>query len=30
VTVAGIDVGELDEDGRLPRITGFFGDPPGH
>ncbi len=28
VTVAGIDVGELDADGRLRRITGFFGEPP--
>ena len=28
VTVAGIDVGELDGDGRLRRITGFFGDLP--
>ncbi|MDQ1394919.1 MAG: hypothetical protein QOG64_178 [Acidimicrobiaceae bacterium] len=26
VTVAGIDVGELAPDGRLRRITGFFGD----
>ena len=24
VTVAGIDVGELDDDGKLRRITGFF------
>jgi hypothetical protein len=30
VTVAGIDVGELDDDGRLRRITGFFGDLPNH
>ena len=28
VTVAGIDVGELAKDGRLARITGFFGDLP--
>jgi hypothetical protein len=28
VTVAGIDVGRLDADGRLTRITGFFGDLP--
>ena len=28
VTVAGIDIGELAEDGRLRRITGFFGDLP--
>ena len=28
VTVAGIDVGELTADGRLRRITGFFGDLP--
>jgi hypothetical protein len=26
VTVAGLDVAELDGDGRLRRITGFFGD----
>jgi hypothetical protein len=26
VFVAGIDVGEVAEDGRLRRITGFFGD----
>ena len=26
VTVAGLDVGELASDGRLRRITGFFGD----
>lgn len=26
VTVAGIDVAELTEDGKLRRITGFFGD----
>ena len=26
VVVAGIDVGELGADGRLRRITGFFGD----
>jgi hypothetical protein len=29
VFVAGIDVGELAEDGRLRRITGFFGELPG-
>jgi hypothetical protein len=29
VTVAGIDVGELADDGRLRSITGFFGEPPG-
>jgi hypothetical protein len=28
VTVAGLDVGELDGDGKLRRITGFFGEPP--
>jgi SnoaL-like domain len=28
VTVAGIDVGELTDDGRLRSITGFFGEPP--
>jgi hypothetical protein len=28
VAVGGIDVGELSEDGRLRRITGFFGDLP--
>jgi hypothetical protein len=28
VAVAGLDVGELDADGRLARITGFFGDLP--
>ena len=28
VTVAGLDVGELTADGRLRRITGFFGDLP--
>src|SRR5438105_15964319 len=28
VTVAGIDVGELADDGRLRAITGFFGEPP--
>ena len=28
VTVAGIDVGELADDGRLRSITGFFGEPP--
>ena len=26
VTVAGLDVAELTEDGKLRRITGFFGD----
>ena len=26
VAVAGLDVGELAEDGRLRRITGFFGE----
>jgi SnoaL-like domain len=26
VTVRGLDVGELAEDGRLARITGFFGE----
>lgn len=26
VTVAGIDVAELDDSGRLKRVTGFFGD----
>jgi hypothetical protein len=26
--IAGLDVGELAEDGRLRRITGFFGDVP--
>ncbi|MGI8572629.1 MAG: nuclear transport factor 2 family protein [Solirubrobacteraceae bacterium] len=26
VTVTGLDVGELAEDGRLARITGFFGE----
>jgi hypothetical protein len=26
VAVAGVDVGELADDGRLRRITGFFGD----
>ena len=30
VTVAGIDVGRLDADGRLTRITGFFGDLPAN
>jgi hypothetical protein len=29
VFVAGIDVGELSPDGRLRRITGFFGDLAG-
>lgn len=28
VTVAGIDVGTLAPDGRLQRITGFFGEVP--
>jgi hypothetical protein len=28
VTVAGIDVGEVGPDGRLRRITGFFGAAP--
>jgi SnoaL-like domain len=28
VAVSGMDVGELAEDGRLRRITGFFGDLP--
>ncbi len=28
VTVAGIDIGTLGADGRLQRITGFFGEPP--
>lgn len=28
VTVAGLDVGEVADDGRLRRITGFFGDIP--
>jgi hypothetical protein len=28
VPVAGIDVGELAEDGRLRRISGFFGELP--
>jgi hypothetical protein len=28
VTVAGVDIGELAEDGRLARITGFFGELP--
>jgi len=28
VVLAGIDVGEVAEDGRLRRITGFFGDLP--
>ena len=30
VTVAGIDVGHLDTDGRLTHITGFFGELPAH
>jgi len=28
VAIAGLDVGELAPDGRLRRITGFFGDLP--
>ncbi len=28
VALSGIDVGELDGDGRLRRITGFFGELP--
>lgn len=28
VTVAGIDVGQIDGDGRLRRISGFFGELP--
>ena len=28
VAITGLDVGELAEDGRLRRITGFFGDLP--
>ena len=28
VAVSGIDVGELADDGRLRRITGFFGELP--
>jgi hypothetical protein len=28
ITVAGLDVGELAADGRLTRITGFFGELP--
>jgi hypothetical protein len=28
VTLTGTDVGELAEDGRLRRVTGFFGDLP--
>jgi hypothetical protein len=28
VVVAGLDLGELAGDGRLRRITGFFGDLP--
>ena len=30
VTVAGIDVCDLAADGRIQRITGFFGDLPQH
>jgi hypothetical protein len=29
VAVSSMDVGELAEDGRLRRITGFFGQPQG-
>jgi hypothetical protein len=29
VTLAGLDVGELAPDGRLLRVTGFFGELPG-
>ena len=29
VAIAGLDVGEVDDDGRLRRISGFFGDLPG-
>ena len=28
VVVAGVDIGALASDGRLPRITGFFGEVP--
>jgi hypothetical protein len=28
VAVAGVDVAQLDEDGRIVRITGFFGELP--
>jgi SnoaL-like protein len=28
VAIAGLDVGELADDGRLRRITGFFGELP--
>ena len=28
VALSGLDVGEVAEDGRLLRLTGFFGDPP--
>jgi len=28
LTVAGVDVGVLDSDGKLQQITGFFGDLP--
>jgi hypothetical protein len=28
VTVAGVDVGVVADDGRLVSITGFFGEPP--
>ena len=30
VAIKGLDVGELGEDGRLRRITGFFGELPAH
>jgi hypothetical protein len=29
VAITGLDVGELAENGRIARITGFFGDLPG-
>ena len=28
MTVAGVDVGVVADDGRLVSITGFFGEPP--
>jgi hypothetical protein len=28
VAVAGVDVGVLDDDGRLSRMVGFYGEPP--
>jgi hypothetical protein len=28
VTVTGLDVAELADDGRIRKVTGFFGDPP--